>query len=52
MREVLLGEPQLQVALYGWAHLQEANSGVAHFVDPGNFALKLQSEPCSLEAES
>jgi hypothetical protein len=39
MREVLLGQPEVQVALYARAHLQEADSGVAQFIDPGNFAL-------------
>jgi hypothetical protein len=39
MRQILLGQPELQVALFGWPHLQEANSHVAQFVDPGNFAL-------------
>src|SRR5208282_54388 len=41
MREVLLGQPELQVALHYRAHTEEANPRVAQFVGPGNFSLNL-----------
>ena len=52
LREVLLSQPELQVALYLPDSCQEANSGVAHFVDPGNFSLQLQLNLALAEAES
>src|SRR5579872_3512386 len=41
MSEVLLGQPEFQVALQFRIHIQESDSSVSHFIDPGYFSVNL-----------
>lgn len=54
MREVLLGQPKLQVAFKYRLHVEEANPGVPHLINPRNFSLKLHLDLAlrKLEADS